>query len=252
MSTDGTTVLLVDADRGARAAVTAQLAADGYDVLAAGSLGSARRLLMDNIVDVAVVDRVLPDGDGLELLGFVRDAGLVGAHVDVDLPIILTSARASLLDRVRGLERGCDDYISSPYHYSELRARIGALLRRRHRLAAGARLRIGPLEVNALARQAWVDGRPVTLSSKEFSLLQTLAREPTRVFRREELMATVWGWAADSQVGYRTRTLDQHASRLRRKLSAHGAHYVINVWGVGYKLVDVTAPHRSSLSALSA
>jgi DNA-binding response OmpR family regulator len=203
-------------------------------------------------VDVAVVDRALPDGDGLELLTHIRDAGPVGAHVDADLPIIVTTARASLMDRVRGLERGCDDYISSPYHYQELRARIGALLRRRIRLAAGARLRIGPLEVNALARQAWVDGRPIALSSKEFSLLQTLARDPTRVFRRDELMATVWGWAADAQVGYHTRTLDQHASRLRRKLSAQGANYVINVWGVGYKLVDVTALDRPMLSSLSA
>jgi DNA-binding response OmpR family regulator len=252
MSPEGNTILLLDADRGARCALAAQLTADGYEVLEAGALGSARRLLTDQFVDLAVIDRALPDGDGLELLGFIRDAGQVGAPVDPDLPIIVTSARASLLDRVRGLERGCDDYLSSPYHYQELRARIGALLRRRLRLAAGARLRVGSLEVNALARQAWVDGHPVPLSSKEFSLLQTMAREPTRVFRREELMTAVWGWAAEAQVGYRTRTLDQHASRLRRKLSTHGASYVINVWGVGYKLVDVTALERPSMSALSA
>jgi DNA-binding response OmpR family regulator len=252
MSLDGATILLVDADRDARRAMAAQLTVDGYAVLEVGSAGSARRLLTDNFVELAVIDRALPDADGMELLSFIRDAGQVGSLVDADLPIILTSARASLLDRVRGLERGCDDYISSPYHYEELRARIGALLRRRLRLAAGARLRIGQLEVNALARQAWVDGHPISLSSKEFSLLQTLARDPTRVFRREELMATVWGWDANGQVGYGTRTLDQHASRLRRKLSAHGASYVINVWGVGYKLVDVTALERPSISALSA
>jgi DNA-binding response OmpR family regulator len=116
-------------------------------------------------------------------------------------------------------------------------------------MAAGARLRIGPLEVNALARQAWIDGRPVPLSSKEFSLLQTLAREPMRVFGREELMTTVWGWGGSAAAGYRTRTLDSHASRLRRKLAAHGANYVINVWGVGYRLVDFTAPEPTLAAA---
>jgi len=252
MSSEADTILLVEADRGARASVASQLTADGYEVLEAGSLGSARRLLTDNFVDVAVVDRALPDGDGLELLSFVRDGGPIGARVEADLPVILTSDRASSMDRVRGLERGCDDYMSSPYHYYELRARICALMRRRARLAAGARLRVGPLEVNSLARQAWVDGRPVVLSSKEFSLLQTLAREPTRVFGRDELMVSVWGWAANSAAASRTRTLDQHASRLRRKLSEHGANYVINVWGVGYKLVDVTAPGLPALAAVSA
>ncbi len=86
-----------------------------------------------------------------------------------------------------------------------------------------------------------MDGSPVPLASKEFSLLLTLAREPGRVFKREELMATVWGWSDGGASAQRTRTLDSHVSRLRRKLSAHGASYVINVWGVGYRLMDVPA-----------
>jgi DNA-binding response OmpR family regulator len=242
MSSTGKTILVVDADRATRGFVVQNLVADGYDVLEAGSAVSAQQLLTNSFVDLAVIDRALPDGDGLELLAFVRDAGQVGARLDVDMSLLMTSDHASTLDRVRGLERGCDDYLSRPYAYAELRARISALLRRRTRMAAGARLRIGPLEVNALARQAWIDGRPVPLSSKEFSLLQTLAREPMRVFGREELMTTVWGWGGSAAPGYRTRTLDSHASRLRRKLAAHGANYVINVWGVGYRVVDVTAP----------
>jgi DNA-binding response OmpR family regulator len=249
MTCTGKTILVVDGDRAARGFVLRNLVADGYDVLEAGSVVSAQQLLTSSFVDLAVVDRALPDGDGLELLSFVRDAGQVGARLDVDMPLVMTSEHASALDRVRGLERGCDDYLSRPYAYAELRARISALLRRRTRMAAGARLRIGPLEVNALARQAWIDGRPVPLSSKEFSLLQTLAREPMRVFGREELMTTVWGWGGSAAAGYRTRTLDSHASRLRRKLAAHGANYVINVWGVGYRLVDVTAPEPTLAAA---
>ena len=80
------------------------------------------------------------------------------------------------------------------------------------------------------------------LSSKEFTLLVTLAREPGRVFKRAELMASVWGWSDGGTTAHRTRTLDSHASRLRRKLAAHGAAYVVNVWGVGYRLIDVPAP----------
>ena len=188
-----------------------------------------------------VVDMELPDGDGLELLEFVRDAGNGESRVDPGLPLILTSLNASPLDRMRGLERGCDDYLPRRYAYTELRARIAALLRRRHRLAINSRIRVGTLEVDALSRQAWVGGEQVLLSSKEFSLLHALAREPGRVFKRAELMAMVWGWSDGSHAAHRTRTLDSHASRLRRKLAAHGASYVINVWAVGYRLIDLKA-----------
>ncbi|MGC9219751.1 MAG: response regulator transcription factor [Solirubrobacteraceae bacterium] len=240
MSDLASTILLVDGNRVARGSLAEQLCADGYNVLEAGAGGSALKLLESQFVDAAVIDRALADGDGLGLLTAIRGAGTVAARLDVDLPIIMTSAGASWLDRVRGLERGCDDYLASPFPYPELHARLVALLRRRVRMAVGARLRVGPLEVNALARQAWVDGRALALSGKEFSLLQTLAREPTRVFSREELMVAVWGWAGSGRAGYRTRTLDQHASRLRRKLAVHGVSFVVNVWGVGYRLLDMT------------
>lgn len=240
------TVLVVGAEREARAFIGDNLTADGYGVLEAGSVAGARRLLMETPTDLVVVDRDLPDGDGLELLRFVREADQVAARVDCDLPMLVTSANPSPLDRIRGFERGCDDYLNSvELSYTELRARIGALLRRRSRATGIARLRVGSLEIDALARQVWVDGCPVPLSSKEFTLLVTLAREPGRVFERAELMATVWGWSDAGAAALRTRTLDSHASRLRRKLSVHGVSYVINVWGVGYRLTDVPAPEPS-------
>jgi DNA-binding response OmpR family regulator len=235
-------VLIVGAGREQRIFLADNLTADGYAVIEAGSVQGARRLLTQSCVDLAVVDRELPDADGLELLRFVREAGEVAPRVDADLPMILTSEDASLLDRLRGFERGCDDYLSRPYSYTELRARVGAILRRRRHFASGVRLRVGPLEVDALARQVWIDGHPVALSSKEFSLLHTLAREPGRVFKRDELMAMVWGWSDGGSTAQRTRTLDSHVSRLRRKLSTFDASYVVNVWGVGYRLVDVAAP----------
>jgi DNA-binding response OmpR family regulator len=236
------TILVVGADRAARAFLGDNLTADGYEVLEAGAMTSAKRLLSQARIDLSVVDRDLPDGDGLELLSFIRDATQLAARVDCDMPVVITSGGASPLERIRGFERGCDDYLSSEQlSYTELRARIAALLRRRRRVASVARLRVGSLEIDALARQAWVDGVPVRLASKEFSLLLTLAREPGRVFKRAELMATVWDWSDGGATAQRTRTLDSHASRLRRKLSAHGARYVVNVWGVGYRLIDVPA-----------
>lgn len=234
------TILIVGADRAERAFLGDNLTADGYEVLEAGALSSARALLSQRRIDLVVVDRGLPDGSGLDLLRVVREADRVAAPIDSDLPVILIADGASQLERIRAFERGCDEYLcGTDLSYAELRARIGALLRRRRRGASVARLRVGTLEIDVLARQAWVAGRPVRLSGKEFSLLLALAREPGRVFRRAELMATVWGWNDGGATA--TRTLDSHASRLRRKLSVSGTGYVVNVWGVGYRLVDVPA-----------
>jgi DNA-binding response OmpR family regulator len=148
--------------------------------------------------------------------------------------MLVLSGRATELDRLRGFSRGCDDYLGKPFSYHELHARIGALLRRsRHRPRTG-RLRVGSLEVDPLSRRAWVNRTEVKLSNKEFALLRALAVEPTRVFTREELLRSVWGFRAMGA----TRTLDSHAYRLRRKLNLHGDSFLINVWGVGYRLLD--------------
>ena len=150
----------------------------------------------------------------------------------------------------RGFERGCDDYLNRPYAYPELRARIAALLRRRtarrhESRACGS----GTLEVDALARQAWIDGVAVPLSSKEFSLLhdaRARARARVQARRADGDGVGVERWRPRRAP---TRTLDSHASRLRRKLSAHGAGYVVNVWGVGYRLIDVPAASRDDCSS---
>jgi DNA-binding response OmpR family regulator len=232
------TILVVDDDRSSRAFLADNLTADGYEVLEAGTMAAAQRLLASSALDLAIVDLGLPDGDGLELLRLVRDSAQPLARIDASLPMILTSERDSAVDRLRGFERGCDDYITTPYSYPELRARVVALLRRRRPVGTLARLRVGPLEVDALARQAWLDGELVTLSSKEFALLRVLVSEPQRVFTREELLRVVWGWDEATAATAYTRTLDSHASRLRRKLAGEGMRFVINVWGVGYRLID--------------
>jgi DNA-binding response OmpR family regulator len=111
---------------------------------------------------------------------------------------------------------------------------VAALRRRTHRAPSCGRLQVGPLEVDPLGREVRLNGEPVHLSKKEFALLRALAEEPTRVFTREELLRGVWGYRALGA----TRTLDSHASRLRRKLSVGGSAFVVNVWGVGYRLID--------------
>ena len=148
--------------------------------------------------------------------------------------MIVLTGRGADADRVRGLECGADDYVIKPFHYPELRARIGAVLRRGGRQARGAVP--GGRDRRSTRRGATVTvgERDVQLSNKEFSLLRVLASDPTRVFSKEELLHDVWGYRT---LG-RTRTLDSHASRLRRKLDPEHSRYVVNCWGVGYRLID--------------
>jgi DNA-binding response OmpR family regulator len=230
------TILIVEDHRPTRTFLADNLVADGYELLEADCAGEAKALMEEQYPDLAIVDLGLPDRDGLELVREVRESDRVAARVDPDLPMLILSGRTSELDRLRGFERGCDDYLLKPFSYAELRARIGALLRRsRHRHGSG-RTRVGPLELDPLARRVWLHGAPVSLSKKEYALLRALAGDPTRAFTREELLRGVWGFRSVCH----TRTLDSHASRLRKKLNGEGDRFVVNVWGVGYRLIDGT------------
>jgi DNA-binding response OmpR family regulator len=155
-------------------------------------------------------------------------------HGDVPV-IVLGEPESDTVDRVRALDRGCDDFLAKPFDYEELLARIRAVLRRTTP-AAHETLRAGPITVDLATRYVAVDGVPVALATKEYELLVKLMTDPTRVFTKEHLLREVWDFRS---LG-RTRTLDSHASRLRRKLSAAqpGSVFVINVWGVGYRLLD--------------
>jgi DNA-binding response OmpR family regulator len=228
------TILVVEDHPATRRFLADNLAADGYEPVEADTVADGRRLIVNRYPDLCVVDLGLPDDDGLELIGFVRTADRISGRVDPEMPLLVLSGRTGELDRLRGFERGADDYLTKPFSYPELRARIAALLRRTQRRPSLGRLRVGALEIDSVARQAWLHGEQVRLSKKEYALLRALAAEPTRVFTREELLRGVWGWQTIGE----TRTLDSHASRLRGKLSVRGDKFVINVWGVGYRLID--------------
>lgn len=234
MTDDASTILLVEDDAATRTFLADNLLADGYDVLTADCVRDGLRLCEHKFPDLAIVDVGLPDGSGLDLVRDVRAADGVASRIDPHTPVVLLSGRRGELDRLRGFERGADDYVVKPFSYNELRARVAALLRRTQRRPGMGRLRVGTLEVDPPSREVRVRGDQVELSQKEFALLRTLAAEPTRVWTKEELLRSIWGFRSMGA----TRTLDSHACRLRAKLGRHGDRYVVNVWGVGYRLVD--------------
>lgn len=225
-------ILIVEDHELTRRFLADNLSADGYEPLATGSLAHARQLIATELPAIAVLDLGLPDGDGLALLAELRRPG---SELDPELPVLILSGRASELDRVRGLERGADDYLPKPFSYPELRLRLAALLRRTGRRPGIGRFRVRALELDPRSREVWVRGEPIHLSRKEFALLALLARTPTYTFTRAELLREVWGFQTAE---IKTRTLDSHAHRLRIKLSTPTDRYVVNVWGVGYRLID--------------
>jgi DNA-binding response OmpR family regulator len=182
------------------------------------------------------------DGEAVELLEVTRPDLVLAADslaADLcqraaDIPIIvLGRADSDPVDRVRAFDGGCDDYLGRPFHYEELLARIRAVLRRVSP-PPRERIEVGDLLIDRAARRVTVQGVSVVLAAKEYDLLVKLAGDPGRVFTKEQLLREVWGFRS---LG-RTRTLDSHASRLRRKLATAGGDFVRNVWGVGYSLTD--------------
>jgi DNA-binding response OmpR family regulator len=238
MQEDASTVLIVEDDDATRTFLGDNLTADGYDVLVTDSARDGLRLLERKYPDLALIDLALPDGSGYDLIRAVRDADGVATRIDPFTPMVIVTGSAGELDRVRGFERGCDDYVTKPFSYPELRWRLAALLRRANQRRHLGRLRVGELEVDPPSREVRLRGERLDLSQKEFALLRTLASEPTRVFTKEELLRNVWGYRSMGT----TRTLDSHACRLRHKLGAQGDKFVINVWGVGYRLLDGPVP----------
>jgi DNA-binding response OmpR family regulator len=209
------------------------LVADRFGALPAPSASDALRLCRYNQPDLLLLDLTLPDASGLDVLRQIRESDGVESRFDPRLPVIVLSGRSADTDRVRGLDSGADDYVTKPFVYPELRARIGAVLRRREARHDGPS-RVGDLTIDPVRRRVTVGDRQIHLSKKEFSLLRVLATDPTRVFSKEELLNDVWGFRNPG----RTRTLDSHASRLRRKLDPEHSRYVINCWGIGYRLID--------------
>jgi DNA-binding response OmpR family regulator len=229
-------VLLLVEDPATSAFLADNLTVDGFAVHATDELGAAAVLAANHHPDVAIVD--VNAGSGLHFARAVRQQR-AGHDVDPGLPMILLGRAGGELETLRSFEAGGDDYVAKPFSYPELRARTEALLRRCDRTRGARRVRVGAVDIDMAQRRVSVAGQRVALTAREVALLRHLAREPTRVFTKAELLKHVWGHGADAT----TRTLDSHACRLRLKLADAGAPgMVVNVWGVGYKLTDPDPP----------
>jgi DNA-binding response OmpR family regulator len=226
-------VLVVENDDRTAAFLADNLKADGFDVAVASEAGEAVRAIEVRRPDVVVLDLGLAGGSsGLDVLDRVRSADGLGTRIDPSLPVIVLTGHGAETDRVRGFARGADDFVVKPFFYAELLGRVRAVLRRCDGRPANGVLHVGELSVDPASRTVLLGDSPVNLSAKEFALLHALARQPTRVFGKAELLRDVWGYLSMGA----TRTVDAHACRLRKKLG--GGRWVVSVRGVGYRLVD--------------
>jgi two-component system, OmpR family, response regulator RegX3 len=221
-------VLIVEDEEAITAPLTEALAREGFRTETAGTLAEGREAARSARPDLVLLDVMLPDGTGFDLLRDLRSDG----HV----PVIMLTARGDEADRVLGLELGADDYVVKPFSARELTARIRAVLRRTSTVAAPAsrdRVTIGKVELDPAARTVTLDGAPLELTRKEFDLLALLMGQAGSVVSRERLIDEVWdvNWFGS------TKTLDVHVSGLRKKLGDDPSdpRYLHTVRGVGFR-----------------
>jgi len=220
-------VLIIEDDPNVAEVVSRYLEREGYAVdTSADGLEGLEQALADP-PDLVVLDLMLPSLGGLDVCRRLR--------AKVPVPVIMLTARGEEVDRIAGLELGADDYVAKPFSPRELTARVKAVLRRATGAVSAEEvevLRAGNLEVDPVAHEARVDGQLVMLTAREFDLLVHFMRNPRRAFRREELLADVWGFSYGD-----TSTVTVHVRRLREKVEADPSapRHVCTVWGVGYR-----------------
>lgn len=221
-------LLLVEDERELGRLLASSLKAAGFAVDHVVSLVEADAALAVETYDIAVLDRRLPDGDGLDLLRQRRNAGMT-------LPVLVLTARDSLPDRVQGLEQGADDYVLKPFHVDELIARLRALLRRPNQ-ALGVKVGIGNLSLNTMDLTVHVGEQPLALSRRELGLLELFMRRAGRVVTKEVIEGALYGFNEELE----SNAVEVLVHRLRRKLAAAEATPSIHTLrGIGYLMDDV-------------
>lgn len=198
----------------------------GYEVEEFGCAADFNKRIKVRIPDLVLLDIMLPDEDGLSILQKLR-----GEKETKDLPIILVTAKTTELDKVKGLDRGADDYISKPFGIMELISRVKALLRRSNRIQIEKSLQLDEISMNMESRMVYVQGEPLELTYKEFELCKLFLQNIGVVLQREVIMSRVWGTDYEGE----SRTLDMHIKTLRHKLGAQGQH-IKTVRNVGYRM----------------
>ncbi len=222
---DGRTVLVVDDDRTIVELMRDFLEADGFRVEGASDAREALKILERTPVDCVLLDIMMPGESGFELCRKVRR--------NSEVPILFLSARGEAVDKIRGLGLGGDDYIVKSATPAEVVARVKAVLRRYSgtRTVEDFSLDFGRLVLDLKAREVTIDGKPVSLTPREFEILCLLAEHPRQVFTYEQLLERFWGYIGDRH------TITVHIGRIREKIEADPSNpkLIVNVWGVGYR-----------------
>ena len=219
-------IIIADDEELIRRLVSDFLTAEGYEALCADDGDVALKLFEEN-PDTAllIIDIMMPNMDGWELCRKIRETS--------DVPIIMLTARAQEYDQLTAFDAGADDYVTKPCSPSILMKRVAALLRRREGSSGNSNvLYVDDLKLDSFAHEVWLGGKSISLTLKEYSILQKLLSSPGRVFTRDQMLDEIWGFDFDGDV----RTVDSHVARLRTKLGQWGSNHIKTIYGTGYKL----------------
>lgn len=227
-------ILVIEADPDLGHDIADQLLADNYPAQLVTNAQQAALFAKHHPLRAVIIGTFGSAHAPLALLRHIRRTTSEEPSWPADVPVIMLTASSHQTDLLRAFDAGADDVLIHPPTYLELRARLRAILRRTTtRRTDNDLLRIRSLAIDTASREATINGTPIYLRRLEYDLLAYLASEPRRVFHKQELLTNLWGYAAPST----TRTLDSHASRLRRKLNSDGDRWITNVHGVGYRLI---------------
>ena len=221
-------ILVVDDEKLIVKGIKFSLEQEGMEVEAAYDGEEALNLIKISKFDLVVLDVMLPKMDGLEVCQRTREFS--------NIPIIMLTAKGEDMDKIMGLEYGADDYLTKPFNILELKARIKAILRRSNRKSDAKEkknsMKVRDLELIFESRRVFISGKEANLTAKEFDLLELLMENPGKVYSREALLDTVWGYDYPGDV----RTVDVHVRRLREKIEENPSEpkYIFTKWGVGY------------------
>ena len=224
-------ILIVDDEASVVEVVSLYIKREGFDVRVARDGRSALRAIQENLPALVVLDLMLPEVDGLEIMRRLRD------NPATDIPVIMLTARQQETDRIYGLELGADDYVTKPFSPAELVSRVKAVLRRTHgkslNESAERPLQFGELTINPTTRVVTVREEEIELTATEFNLLYFMAGHPKQVFKRDQLLENVWGFSEYVDPS----TVTVHIRRLREKIEVDPSDpvWLLTVWGVGYK-----------------